>query len=471
MSYLRSARGQLIGLQGAQSGSVPTVGGLALADNPFINRSTSPVSGSPSSYGTVMPWQTAPATSSSAQDVTLASTTPAVRQSQTLRQIDEMMDNLQEKTGTWVQGQMQVRGRDGESGLSKLTEAKAPLTFSTVPFGESRFDFTMTPVSLTAGSAAGDAWRRFGSNALVQGNVVASGAAKIDDTPSSSTDSQKATGVELNMALKGDSYKIDLGSTPLGQDLSTLVGGVQWSPKLTDFLTLILTGERRAMTDSLLSYVGVEDKTSGKRWGRVTKNGGNAMLSFDNGDAGFYVGGGAYSYLGENVASNNSVQATAGAYVRPYHYDDRELKVGMSLSWMDFSKNLSYFSYGQGGYFSPQNYAAVSFPVDFSRKFDDLKVNVGGSVGYQSYSQDKSAYFPNDPSLQSQLQSLADQGFVKSAYYSGESKNGIGYNLHAGADYKINKDVTIGGQLGYDTFGDYNESTANLYFRYLFGDN
>ncbi|MDF7649297.1 tetratricopeptide repeat protein [Pantoea sp. Acro-805] len=472
MSYLRTARGQLIGLQGAQTGSVPSVGGLALADNPFINRSTSPISGSSSAYGAVMPWQSSPdAATSNASGATLASNTPAIQQSQTLRQIDNMMDDLQEKTGTWVQGQMQVRGRDGESGLSKLTEAKAPLTFSTVPFGNSRFDFTMTPVSLTAGSAGGDAWRRFGTNALVQGNVVASGDAKIDDVPSSSTDSQKATGVELNLALKGDSYKIDLGSTPLGQDLSTLVGGVQWSPKLTDFLTLILTGERRAMTDSLLSYVGVEDKTSGKRWGRVTKNGGNALLSYDDGDAGFYVGGGAYSYIGENVASNNSVQATAGAYVRPFHADDRELKVGMSLSWMDFSKNLSYFSYGQGGYFSPQNYASVSFPIEFTRKFDDLKVNVGGSVGYQSYSQDKSAYFPNDPTYQAQMQSLADQGYVKSAYYSGDSKNGIGYNLHAGADYKINKDVTIGGQLGYDTFGDYNESTANLYFRYMFGDN
>lgn len=471
MSYLRSARGQLIGLQGATNGDTPSVGGLALADNPFINRGTSPVGRSPSAYGAVMPWQSSPDVTSSATGTTLASNTPAIQQSQTLRQIDSMMDDLQEKTGTWIQGGMQIRGRDGESGLSKLTEAKAPLTFSTVPFGESRFDFTMTPVSLTAGSAAGDAWRRFGTNALVQGNVVASGDAKIDDVPSSSTDSQKATGVELNLALKGDSYKIDLGSTPLGQDLSTLVGGVQWSPKLTDFLTLILTGERRAMTDSLLSYVGVEDKTSGKRWGRVTKNGGNALLSYDNGDAGFYVGGGAYSYIGENVASNNSVQATAGAYVRPFHYDDRELKVGMSLSWMDYSKNLSYFSYGQGGYFSPQNYASVSFPIEFSRKFDDLKVNVGGSVGYQSYSQDKSAYFPNDPTYQAQMQSLADQGYVKSAYYSGESKNGIGYNLHAGADYKINKDVTVGGQLGYDTFGDYNESTANLYFRYLFGDN
>ena len=471
MSYLRSARGQLIGLQGATNGNVPSVGGLALADNPFINRGTSPVGRSPSSYGAVMPWQNAPDTTSSAAGASLASNTPAIQQSQTLRQIDNMMDDLQEKTGTWVQGAVQVRGRDGESGLSKLTEAKAPLTFSTVPFGESRFDFTMTPVSLTAGSASGDAWRRFGANPLIQGIVVGTGAAKVDDVPSASTDSQRASGVELNMALKGDSYKIDLGSTPLGQDLSTIVGGVQWSPKLTDFLTLVLTGERRAMTDSLLSYVGVTDKATGTKWGRVTKNGGNALLSYDNGDAGFYAGAGAYSYLGENVASNKSLNATAGAYVRPFHYDDRELKVGMSLSWMDFSKNLSYFTYGQGGYFSPQNYASISFPIEFSRKFDDLKVNVGGSMGYQTYSQDKSAYFPNDPDAQYAMELLTSAGFAKEAYYSGTSKNGIGYNLHAGADYKINKDVTIGGQLGYDTFGDYNESTANLYFRYMFGDN
>ncbi|MEZ3501104.1 cellulose synthase subunit BcsC-related outer membrane protein [Pantoea sp. KPR_PJ] len=473
LSYLRGARGQLIGLQGVQDGETPTIGGLALTDNPFINRNTSPVGRSPSRYGTILPWQRAPAgISSSADGVTLASgDTLPLQQARTLRQIESMMEGLEEKTGTWLQGEVAIRGRDGESGLSKLTEAKAPLTFSTVPFGDARFDFTMTPLSLTAGSAAGEAWRRFGSNALEQAKVVAAGGANVTDVPSASTDSQTASGVELNLALKGESYKIDLGSTPLGQDLSTLVGGVQWSPKLTDFLTLILTGERRAMNDSLLSYVGAQDKASGKRWGGVTKNGGNALLSYDNGDAGFYVGGGAYSYQGENVANNNSLNATAGAYVRPFHTDDRELKAGMSLSWMDFSKNLSYFSYGQGGYFSPQNYASVSFPIDFTRKFSDLSVKIGGAVGYQSYSQDRSAYFPNDPSLQAQLESYAASGAVKSAYYSGDSKNGIGYNLHAGADYKVNKDVTIGGQLGYDTFGDYNESTARLYFRYLFGEN
>ncbi len=78
------------------------------------------------------------------------------------------------------------------------------------------------------------------------------------DQTSGSTDSQKANGVELALALSGDDYRVDIGSTPLGQDLNTVVGGVKWSPKLTNYLSLILTGERRSLTDSLLSLRGSE---------------------------------------------------------------------------------------------------------------------------------------------------------------------------------------------------------------------
>jgi len=548
LSYLRTAKGKMIGLDGSRVGSTAGIGGLTLSDNPFINRTTMSVRKSPSVYGNTMPWQQAP----DARDyrdidgaeggLTLVGggTEAATRQNQTLHQIDTMMDELEKDTGTWMQGGIQIRGRDGENGLSKLTEAKAPLVWSSSPLGDARFDFTVTPMTLSAGSASGDAYRRLGTGAagVAVANLIQNikneqtsysgltaaekatfdaanpgvGAAltnltgidsadynpftnsgvsnlqslnnnatlakylaassrkvNVDTASSSSTDSQTASGVELNLALSGDSYRIDLGSTPLGQDLSTMVGGVKWAPKLTDYLTLILTGERRAVTDSLLSYVGVKDKFSGKSWGRVTKNGGNAMLSYDDGDAGFYVGAGGYSYVGENVASNTSLMGNAGAYVRPFHFNDRELKTGINISWMDFSKNLSNFSYGQGGYFSPQNYISVSFPVDFTQTYDDLSVKVGGSAGYQSYTQDRSAYFPNNSDYQSLLEDAVTAGYAKEAYFSGGSKSGIGYNLHAGADYKINKDVTIGGQLGYDTFGDYNESTAQLYFRYMLG--
>ncbi|QGU89588.1 cellulose biosynthesis protein BcsC [Erwinia sorbitola] len=548
LSYLRTAKGKMIGLEGSSVGSTAGIGGLTLSDNPFINRTTMSVRPSPSVYGNTMPWQQAPDAhdyrdiggASGGLTVVGGGTEVATRQNQTLHQIDTMMDDLQKDTGTWMQGGVQIRGRDGESGLSKLTEAKAPLVWSSSPLGDARFDFTVTPMTLSAGSASGDAFRRLGTGAvgvsvenliqnikneqtsyngltatekatfdaanpgvgaaltnlsgidsadynpftnsglsnlqklnnnttLAKYLAASSRKVNVDTASSASTDSQNATGVELNLALSGDSYKIDLGSTPLGQDLSTLVGGVKWAPKLTDYLTLVLTGERRAVTDSLLSYVGVKDKYSGKSWGRVTKNGGNALLSYDDGDAGFYVGAGGYSYIGENVASNTSLMGNAGAYVRPFHFNDRELKTGINISWMDFSKNLSNFSYGSGGYFSPQNYVSVSFPVDFTQTYDDLSVKIGGSAGYQSYTQDKSAYFPNNSDYQSLLEDAVTAGYAKEAYFSGGSKSGIGYNLHAGADYKINKDVTVGGQLGYDTFGDYNESTAQLYFRYMLG--
>ncbi|PKH23910.1 hypothetical protein CIG19_09895 [Enterobacterales bacterium CwR94] len=527
LSYLRTARGKMIGLEGVAPGQAPIVGGLALNDNPFINRTTLSQRRTPSTYGNVMPWQQGKVGSTAADLSYAGNVDPsAMAENRTLRQIDSMMDNLQDESGTWVQGEMSVRSRDGEDGLSKLTEAKAPLTWSSAPFGDTRFNFTVTPITLSAGSANADGARRFGAGELAQGvsSLVSTINGEIDDFNAdpdntttlphigfddlspfnadgynalmainsstavkealaasthkpnaseslvSSPGSQQASGAELNLALTGNNFKIDLGSTPLGQDLTTLVGGISWSPKLTDYLTLILTGERRPVTDSLLSYVGARESYSGIKWGQVTKNGGSAQLSYDNGDAGFYVGGGAYAYRGTNVADNESINANAGIYVRPFRYDDRQLQVGVGTSWMDFSKNLSYYTYGHGGYFSPQNYVSVSVPVEYTQKYDDLAVRLGGSVGYQSYSQDRSAYFPTDPEAQAMLEEFVKYGFAKNAYYEGGSKNGIGYNLHAGADYKVNKNVTVGGQLGYDTFGDYNESTAKLYFRYLLGD-
>lgn len=528
MTYLRSARGKLLGMASSNAAATPTIGGVLLADNPFVGNSKT-ASRSTYSEDTNLPWQVAQTAREPGSTLpgTMRTDLPMETvQSRTLRQVDEMMQELQQKTGMWMQGGVEIRGRDGESGTSKLTEAKAPLTWSSSPFGESRFEFTATPITLSAGSASGDAWRRYGTNPL--NNAISNITSSIDNTEnsadptaadfsdllgntgenlspmtdaglanlaslydsgrlkalsvsnfkssldnriSSSTESQKASGVELAMALSGEQYRIDIGTTPLGQDLSTLVGGVQWSPKLTDYLTLIFKGERRAVTDSLLSYVGMKDAYSGKTWGRVTKNGGSAQLGYDDGDAGFYVNGGGYSYIGENVASNTSMNASAGVYLRPYHDDFRALQTGLNVSWMDFSKNLSYYTYGQGGYFSPQNYVSVSLPVDFSQKIDNWKLNVGGSVGYQSYSQDSSDYFPTSGEAQDLLKDLYDLGYARDYRYGGSSESGVGYTVRAGVDYNVNKDMTIGGKVGYDTFGNYNESTAGLYFRYMLGGN
>lgn len=477
LALLRTARGKLVGLQENGTSTSPMLGGLVLADNPFGGTARTVGNGSQSVYGAAMPWQVAQVArdpSSSVAGTTRTDLPAPTADSLTLRQVDTMLTQLDEKTATWTQGGVEMRSRDGDSGMSKLTDTRAPLQWSTVPFGDSRLDVNITPLSLDAGTTSGDNNRRFGTGALIQGQVAkANNLSSLagDTLPSvDSQGSQNQSGVEVSTALTGDHYKLDLGTTPLGADLSTVVGGVQWSPQLTDYLKIIFTGERRAVTDSLLSYVGAFDKYSGKHWGQVTRNGGKVQLSYDDGDVGFFVGGGAWSYLGDNVASNNSVDGSAGFYVRPIRADDRELKTGININYMSYSKNLGYFSYGQGGYFSPQNYVSVSLPVDYSQTFSNLKLSVGAAVGYQSYSEDQSNYYPNDPDLQSQLEAYAAAGETPYTNYASKSQTGMGYNLHATADYKINKDMSVGGRLGYDTFGDYKESTARVWFRYMLGD-
>ncbi|MFC0229377.1 cellulose biosynthesis protein BcsC [Serratia aquatilis] len=535
---LREAKHRANGLGGVTGGDTAMVGGLRLADNPFANQSVSPSalsSSSPSAYGEVLPWQVAAPGLAGSYGNGQHRAPEKVAKNATLQNIEKLMDEIQGKVATWVQGNISLRDNSsGESGLSNITEVRSPITLSGMPFDSGRVSFDVTPVMLQSGTPTNGANARFGTGALQQAKAVeaatqasliasqnsiaAAQAADLryqqlhatrdslcsinatsaecaaatiaenqayadkqtlaglvtqpqtfnpNDFYADSPGKQQDTGVELALALSGDSYKVDVGSTPLGSGITSIVGGAKWSPKLSQHSTLDLTVERRAVTDSLLSYVGTEDTITGKKWGAVTKNGGSVNLGYDDGVVGAYGGAGYYSYMGDNVASNKSLTGTLGAYIRPYKDDENELKVGVNVNYMNFDKNLSYFSYGQGGYFSPQDYLSISLPIEFTKKLDNLTYYLGGSVGYQTYSTEESPYFPNDPDLQSQLEGLVSQGYGKEAKYASEDKNGIGYNLKAGGTYKVTPSTLVGGQLGYDTFGSYSESKALLYFKYL----
>ena len=52
---------------------------------------------------------------------------------------------------------------------------------------------------------------------------------------------------------------------------------------------------------------------SGREWGGVVRTGGRAQLEFGTKQVTFYVGGGYSTFSGRHVASNNRVEAGAGA--------------------------------------------------------------------------------------------------------------------------------------------------------------
>ncbi|XTZ39158.1 cellulose synthase subunit BcsC-related outer membrane protein [Salmonella enterica] len=387
-----------------------------------------------------------------------------------LGDINTMMRDLQEKSVTWSSAGVSLRSRNGESGLGALDEVQAPLILSGAIGDSTRLNLNVTPVSLNAGEMSGEAANRFGSGALEHAEKLAAAAESTSTTTSSTNASsqggQQANGVAANLSLSGDSYKLDIGSTPTGGEFTRLVGGVEWNPKLTQYSSLNLKAERRAVTDSLLSYVGVKDKSTGESWGGITRNGVSAQYTWDNDLIGLYSRLGFDTWIGTNVPTNHSVNVLAGSYLRPWRSADSELKVGVNINYMNFDRNLSYYTLGQGGYFSPQDFMAVTLPVTLTRHINNWDMTLSVAPGYQSYKQDKSDYFPGHSTLQSELNSYASDDDDVDAVYKATSKNGIGYTLGVDARYRLSDNLSLGANLGYDTFGSYNEGKALFYFKY-----
>lgn len=71
-------------------------------------------------------------------------------------------------------------------------------------------------------------------------------------------------GLESSMMLKGDNFQFDFGHTNSDGVIVSLVGGAEWMLETSPNSRLTFGAERRAVTDSLLSYSGLIDSTTGE---------------------------------------------------------------------------------------------------------------------------------------------------------------------------------------------------------------
>ncbi|WP_339934862.1 cellulose synthase subunit BcsC-related outer membrane protein [Vreelandella glaciei] len=285
--------------------------------------------------------------------------------------------------------------------------------------------------------------------------------------PSSLRDS--GSGLELSYTNRN--LNLDIGSTPLGFEETNLVGGINWRPKVADNISLNFTAERRAVKDSVLSYAGTYDAYSGDTWGGVVSTGGRAGINYDTETGGLYADVGTYRYTGNNVADNQSYELSLGGYARPISNERRQLQTGVHISAMAFDDDLSHFTYGHGGYFSPQDYVSVTFPINYQENFTD-QLTLGGYIapGFQSYSTDESNYFPTDPDAQALLDVFAALGATQESRYEGESESGVGLSFGGTMKYQMTPELSLGGNVDFNSFGDYNDTSASMFMNYIFGD-
>ncbi|HVE07491.1 MAG TPA: cellulose synthase subunit BcsC-related outer membrane protein, partial [Paraburkholderia sp.] len=378
---------------------------------------------------------------------------PSAPVSQTLTVEEELAEINREQTST-LAGGVQFRNRSGEDGLSDLNDIEAPIE-GRIHAGDGHVVVRATPVLLDAGTsdASPNTLARFGSNSINR-----------QTTPSNS---QHAAGVGLDIGYEYRGLKIDAGGTPFGFREQNVVGGVQYQGGLSQQVSYKVTASRRAVTDSLLSYAGAHDDASNQNWGGVTSNGLRGDLAWDNGTSGVYVNG-EFQYLtGHNVKSNTAGKGGGGVYSRVYKDDDQSVTVGVNTTLMHYANNLSFFTLGQGGYFSPQQYVILNLPLRWMGRDGHFAYNFGGSIGVQHYRQDSSPYYPNNSTLQDQA---AGAGISPdpNAVYPSQSKTGVSYSLDAAGEYQLAPQLTVGASASFGNAYEYREFVAGVYVRYAF---
>jgi Flp pilus assembly protein TadD len=376
-----------------------------------------------------------------------------IANAQTLGVADELAQINRAQSST-VSGGVVFRSRTGEDGLSNLTDIEAPIE-GRIRAGNGHVVVTATPVTLDAGTAqdTADTLKRFGSGLGARGAVNQYG-------------NQTATGVGLSVGYETNSVKLDVGTTPLGFREENVVGGAQYKGAVTDKVSYSVAVARRAVTDSLLSYAGARDAQAGITWGGVTSNGGRFDLGWDDGTNGVYLNASFQYYDGKNVAGNTAEKGGGGFYTRLYSDANQTLTAGVNTTLMHYDKNLSFFTYGQGGYFSPQQYVILNLPVEYMGRSGAFTYDMKGSIGVQHYRQDASDYFPTNGNVQP----VGNTGIIPTngGSYGSQTKTGISYSFSATGEYQLAPQLAVGATASLGNAYQYREYLAAVYIRYSF---
>jgi hypothetical protein len=241
------------------------------------------------------------------------------------------------------------------------------------------------------------------------------------------------------------------------------------TPQLSDHGSARAWFERKPVTDSVVSYAGTRDPVTGKVWGQVMSMGGGAGYSYDRDGNGVYGDVSYHSYRGDNVLDNHNVEVNAGGYIKAWGNDRSQLTAGVNVNYQAYGNNQNQFTYGQGGYFSPQSFLALSFPINYHYQYRKVEAKAGVTPGFQSFSQNQTDLYPTDAAAQATLNAAKAADNDVRNYYDSLSKTGFGISATGSLYYTLSPATRVGGEVSYNTFGSYNEFRSMVGFVRLWG--
>lgn len=337
------------------------------------------------------------------------------------------------------------RSKTGESGTSRLIARKEPGFGYGWRSAEGSTDYRVQVDRVTLNSGLLDpALAIVGSDGaypLANGVLPAIPAPRI----------MSMSGFEPLLIARHDEagaiYTGEIGMTPTGGAVSSTITGRVNALKYASWGNTAIDAYIQPVRDSLLSYTGMNDPYAAKTpWGRVIKTGITPSVYWQFNNKWSASSSALLEGLtGVNTRNNSHYGARLGlGYsldVKKFEY----LTVDFSGTYDHYQNNQNLYTFGNGGYYSPQTSVNIGPSINFlTRNFHPLVIQGRAYAGYGKASNAEAMRFPLDPA--NPLNAPALPGAA--GFYSGNSK-GTNYNFSLQALWNVQKDLQLGCAVAY----------------------
>jgi hypothetical protein len=351
--------------------------------------------------------------------------------------------------------------RPGDAGTSELTAWQVPSEWRFALTGGNYFFVRADAVHLDSGSLPA------GSTIPLLGTIQVAGAAGAAAAANADT---SATGLAPGIGYVSELFAADIGTTPLGFTVSNLVGGLKFTPTIGP-VDMSIGIARRPVTSSLLSYAGMRDPVSGRDWGGVIETGPRLQAGIYASDSSIQLSLRASRLDGTNVLSNSFFGARLAGDQRFLHLPAFDLYVGGTATYWNYTYSMLEYTFGSGGYYSPQSYLSVGLPLELEGSQGRFSYRARAAIAYSTSDTRDMPFYPNDPSLQAAAAGEPLPSGYSEPVFPGGRSSGIGFSFYGAIEYQLTQRLILGAVLDIDRTDYYHPTGFLVYVRAALGAN
>jgi len=241
-----------------------------------------------------------------------------------------------------------------------------------------------------------------------------------------------------------------LGTRPRQGQVSTPPTYSLAMTRYTEQGSLFAELRRAPRNDSLLAYSGARDPVSGRSWGGVSET--RLLLRPYIGitdSSGISVGI-EHAWLEGRHVPDNQRNALRLDYSHELRLEDWEyFRVGPFVSTQRYQRNLGHYTYGHGGYYSPQRDWRAGLQLDaLSREGAPWLVHTQAAVAYADAREGKAARYPGTA--------------IAGPDYATSTSHGAATDLRLRAGWQLASQLIVTGQLGLSDAPEYRRWTVGV---------